>query len=187
MYEYGNFSFPYYDTIYSYSSYSSFSSDTNNNQTNSKITNKKEPDNKYNKTDFPKAELSEDEKDYVRKLKQTDTHVRNHEAAHLSIGGKFAGSPSYSFETGPDGSKYAVAGEVPISIQTGTSPDQTIKNAMQIKAAALAPSDPSSADLAVASAADSMMMSAVSEKYKKTIGLSKSNNSKGSLISFMLK
>ena len=41
MYEYGNFSFPYYDTIYSYSSYSSFSSDTNNNQTNSKITNKK--------------------------------------------------------------------------------------------------------------------------------------------------
>ena len=40
--------------------------------------------------------LSEGEREQLKKLKSRDTEVRNHENAHQSAGGQFAGSPSYT-------------------------------------------------------------------------------------------
>ena len=90
----------------------------------------------------------------IIKLKQTDAHVKAHEAAHKAAGGSFAGAAHYTYVTGPDGKKYAVAGEVPIAIKKGNTPEETIANMEIVKAAALAPSDPSPQDLKVAATAE---------------------------------
>src|SRR5690242_9479132 len=54
--------------------------------------------------------LSEGEREQLKKLKSRDTEVHNHENAHQSAGGQFAGSPSYTYQTGPDGRRYAIGG-----------------------------------------------------------------------------
>lgn len=90
------------------------------------------------------------------KLQQTDRKVREHERAHQSAGAGLAGSAQFQYQTGPDGKKYAVAGEVPIDVSPGATPDETIRKAQQVRAAALAPADPSGQDRAVAAQAASM-------------------------------
>src|SRR5689334_13845370 len=53
----------------------------------------------------------------ISKLSETDRHVRSHEQAHLAAAGAYAsGGASYTYEKGPDGNEYAVAGEVPIDV-----------------------------------------------------------------------
>jgi len=84
--------------------------------------------------------------------------------AHQATGGGFAGAPSYSTTKGPDGKDYAIAGEVPIKIEKGKTPDETISNMQQIKAAALAPADPSPQDLKVAQNADMIAAKAQQDK-----------------------
>jgi hypothetical protein len=74
-----------------------------------------------------------------------------------------AGAASYTYETGPDGKRYAVGGEVPIRAPKASTPQQAIRIAQTIRAAALAPSDPSSQDLAVAASATAMEASARSQ------------------------
>lgn len=96
-------------------------------------------------------ELSEQRE--IQSLKQRDQEVRAHEQAHAAVGGQYAGSPSYDFQTGPDGRRYAVGGEVSIDIGEESSPEQTLRKMQQVKAAALAPADPSPQDLRVASEA----------------------------------
>ena len=103
----------------------------------------------------------------ILKLQETDAHVRAHEAAHKAAGGELAGGASYTFKTGPDGKKYAVAGEVPIAIEKGKTPQETISNMEKVKAAALAPSDPSAQDLKVAATAEAIANQARMEEAKK--------------------
>jgi len=108
--------------------------------------------------------LTEAERETVRDLQQRDAEVRRHEAAHAAAGGQYAGAPSFSYQTGPDGKRYAVGGEV--SIDTSPvkgDPAATIQKAQQIKAAANAPADPSSQDRRVAAAANALQQSAQSE------------------------
>ena len=93
-------------------------------------------------------------REQIIKLKEIDAHVKAHEAAHKAAGGSFAGAAHYTYVTGPDGKKYAIAGEVPIIIKKGNTPEETIANMQIVKAAALAPSDPSSQDLKVAARAE---------------------------------
>jgi len=83
--------------------------------------------------------------------------------AHQAAGGALAGAPHYTTVKGPDGKNYAVAGEVPIKIEKGKTPDETIKLMQQVKAAALAPSDPSPQDLKVAQTADMIAAKAQQE------------------------
>lgn len=94
----------------------------------------------------------------VLKLQARDREVRAHEQAHLAAAGRFATSgPSFTFQTGPDGRRYAVGGEVGIDTSpVPDDPEATIAKAQQIRAAALAPAQPSSQDLAVAAKASSM-------------------------------
>ena len=89
----------------------------------------------------------------IEELKARDQEVRTHEQAHATVGGQYAGAPSYEFETGPDGRQYAVGGEVSIDISEESSPEETLRKMQQVKAAALAPAEPSPQDLRVASEA----------------------------------
>jgi len=100
----------------------------------------------------------------IEKLQMRDNDVRLHEAAHAAAGGAFAGSPSFEYETGPDGRRYAVGGEVQISTsKVPGDPEQTLRKAQQIKAAALAPAEPSAQDRRVAAQAAQMSLQAQAE------------------------
>lgn len=101
----------------------------------------------------------------IARLAATDRHVRAHEQAHIAAAGGYArGGPSYSYITGPDGKRYAVAGEVSLDVSpVRGDPEATIQKARTIQAAANAPADPSSQDRAVAAAAAQMEQAAYRE------------------------
>lgn len=90
------------------------------------------------------------ENSQVEELKTRDREVRAHEQAHASVGGQYAGSPQFEFENGSDGGRYAVGGEVSIDISAENTPEETLRKMQQVRAAALAPVDPSAQDLQVA-------------------------------------
>lgn len=100
----------------------------------------------------------------LAKLKARDMQVRQHEAAHLAAaGGLVTSGASYTYQKGPDGVNYAIGGEVGIDVSPGRTPQETIDRARIIRAASLAPVDPSGPDLAVAARAQQMELKARSE------------------------
>jgi hypothetical protein len=100
----------------------------------------------------------------ITELKRRDQEVRSHEFAHSSVGGAFTGSPNYSFETGPDGKKYAVEGEVSVDLSSVEGdPRATIAKMQKVYAAALAPANPSIQDTQVAASAAQIILQAQSE------------------------
>ena len=97
----------------------------------------------------------------IRELAARDREVRAHEQAHQAVGGQYAGGMSLTFERGPDGKRYAVAGEVPIDISpVPGNPEATLAKAEQVRRAALAPAEPSAQDRSVAVAAMQLKMEA---------------------------
>src|SRR5215475_8868130 len=94
----------------------------------------------------------------LESLRQRDQEVRLHEQAHLLAAGPYAkGAPSYTYQTGPDGQRYAIGGEVPIDLSAVPgNPQATLQKALTIRRAALAPTDPSEADQAVAAQATAL-------------------------------
>jgi|OM-RGC.v1.006804212 hypothetical protein len=109
-------------------------------------------------------ELDQAELEQLNQLKSRDQEVRAHEQAHASVGGSLAGAPDYEYEKGPDGSRYAVAGEVPIDVsEVPNNPQATIDKMQQVQAAALAPAEPSSQDRAVAAQAAQKLTEATAE------------------------
>ena len=99
-------------------------------------------------------ELTTEEKQQVKELQKRDAQVRTHEMAHLAAAGNLArGGPHYEYQTGPDGRSYAIGGHVEIDTSPGRTPEETIAKASQMRAAAIAPAEPSPQDLKVASAA----------------------------------
>ncbi len=116
---------------------------------------------------------SSDEKQ-VAELKKVDSEVREHEAAHLAASGGFArGGPTYQFKEGPDGRQYAVAGEVQIDTSSVPGdPRATIRKLQTVRAAALAPANPSGQDLSVAAEASAGAQKAYAELSKQKPGTS---------------
>ncbi len=109
-------------------------------------------------------EQSPAEQREVTELQARDREVRTHEQSHLnSLGQHRAGGASYQFTTGPDGKQYAVAGEVPVNISPGSTPEETVSKAQTIRRAALAPAEPSGADRSVAAAASQLEAEARAE------------------------
>lgn len=107
---------------------------------------------------------SDEELVLISALKSRDAEVNAHEKAHAAVGGQHAGAPNYSYKTGPDGVKYAVSGEVSIDTsRVPGDPQATLQKAQQIKAAALAPAEPSGQDRKVAAIADQMASEARSD------------------------
>jgi len=94
----------------------------------------------------------------LRQLRDRDREVRAHEAAHAAAGaGLVRSGPSFSYQTGPDGRSYAVGGEIQLDVSpVANDPQATLNKASQIRAAALAPANPSSQDIRVASNANQL-------------------------------
>jgi hypothetical protein len=107
--------------------------------------------------------LSEGEHKQIDELKSRDAEVRTHENAHQSAGGQFAGSPSYTYQTGPDGRRYAIGGEVSIDVSPEKDPQATIAKMESVRRAATAPAEPSPQDYKVAAQAEQMMAEAERE------------------------
>jgi len=110
----------------------------------------------------------------LKSLRQRDQEVRLHELAHLLAAGPYAkGSPSYTYQTGPDGQRYAVGGEVPIDLSAVPGdPQATLQKALMVRRAALAPTDPSETDQAVAAQATALAAQAQQE-LREAQGLSR--------------
>jgi len=102
--------------------------------------------------DVNRNDLSDSEKDLVRRLEKRDQEVRRHEQAHLSSAGGYAkGGARYDYQRGPDGKNYAVGGEVTLDVsKIPNDPEATIAKMEIVKKAALAPAEPSSKDRTIA-------------------------------------
>ena len=98
----------------------------------------------------------------MQAMRARDREVRSHEQAHVAASGGLAnGGPSYQFARGPDGRLYATGGAVNIDVSAvANDPRATIDKAQKIRRAALAPTNPSQQDKAVAARASTMAMQA---------------------------
>jgi len=130
-------------------------------------------------------ELSEDEKRLVKELSARDAEVKAHEAAHQAAGAGMTGAATYTYQRGPDGKMYAIGGEVSISTPTASTPQEAIKIARQVAAAAMAAGDPSPQDFSVAASARVMEMKAqqqlAKEEQEKLTGFTSYQETQNSL------
>ena len=107
---------------------------------------------------------SDEEQRVIDQLQERDREVRDHELAHARVGGAYAGQPSYTYQTGPDGKRYAIGGSVSIDTSpVPNNPEATISKLEVIKRAALAPAEPSSTDRSVAAFADAARAQALAD------------------------
>ncbi len=124
-----------------------------------------QPVEKNGKKKGSDSRLTQAELQLVTELAQIDTQVRSHEMAHIAAGGGLITSgASFTYQRGPDGNNYAVAGEVGIDTsEIPGDPQATVQKMRQVKSAALAPASPSAQDLKVASKAAALATKASSE------------------------
>ena len=96
-------------------------------------------------------EMSRSDKALLEKLKARDAKVRSHEAMHMmAAGGQAQGLPTYTYQTAPDGRRYAIGGSVNISvIQTGDE-EANVRRANMAYRAAMATGEPSARDMQTA-------------------------------------
>ncbi len=125
-------------------------------------------------------ELTDAEQEQVKELKSRDSEVRQHELAHQSAGGQYASAPSYDYQTGPDGNRYAIGGHVNIDVSKESTPEKTIQKMQQVIQAAHAPADPSGQDLRVAAEAQQTLAQAQTEKLQESSPSSGSSDAGGS-------
>ena len=131
---------------------------------------------------FAKPDSSDKQQDAqiqaeVARLKSTEEKVKAHEAAHKSAGGTLTGPISYTYARGPDGRSYITGGEVPIAISSGKTPQETINRMQQVIQAALAPSDPSPQDRAVAAQAAAQQQQARQDAAESALSAGKDTES----------
>ena len=103
----------------------------------------------------------------IAQLQATDTAVKAHERAHIAAGGGvILSGATYFYQEAPDKRLYAIGGEVSIDTSEGNTPSETISKMQLVRAAALAPSDPSSTDYQVAATASMLQMQARLEESR---------------------
>lgn len=99
----------------------------------------------------------------IQELSQRDREVRQHEMAHKAVAGQYAGPIRYEYAQGPDGRRYAIAGEVPLDLSPAPTAEETIAKMEQIRRAAMVPSEPSPADRRIAAEATQLILDARAE------------------------
>ena len=125
------------------------------------------------------ARITAAEQQIIQQLQQRDVEVRAHEQAHLAAAGQYAaGTASFTYETGPNGKRYAVAGEVPIDVSKEPTPEETLQKMLAVAKAALAPLNPSAADRRIAARA-----ATISAQARMEIQQEKSDSVEGEPIS----
>jgi hypothetical protein len=134
-----------------------------------------EKDERYSKKETSPNELSDAQKKALEKFEQRDAEVKAHELAHQTNSGGLAGAASYTYQQGPDGKMYAIGGSVPITFKSGSTPQESIKNAKAIASATTSPDAPSSRDFSLLSSAKMMQLKAEQQLLngdkEKNIGL----------------
>ncbi len=135
-------------------------------------------------SDNPKGIENQQEKQQVEQLRARDREVRTHEAAHKAAAGSFAqGGPVYQYQTGPDGKRYAVGGEVNIDTsKIPNDPEATLQKAQTIRRAANAPAQPSSQDRRVAAQASQLETEARQEIAQKQASRQDPERSQNKLV-----
>ncbi len=133
-----------------------------------------EPVSQRPRTPFPNDEVRLDEQELkkVEELARRDREVRSHELAHLAAAGPYAqGGIKLKYTQGPDGKRYAVGGEVGIDTSpVPGDPEATLEKARAIRAAAMAPVEPSAQDRRVAVEAARLMAQAQAELARQRNG-----------------
>lgn len=103
--------------------------------------------------------------------KESYAHILGHEQAHAMAAGSLGGGIVIEF----NGDGIAVAGHVPVHFGFNPAdPESSLKNAQTVKAAAMAPGDPSAGDFAVAAKAEAYMGMAqmlIQERARKQGGM----------------
>ncbi len=96
--------------------------------------------------------LGASDQELLRRLGARDAMVRGHESAHIMAAGPQARGPAeYTYQTGPDGNRYAVSGSVDIAVQSSpASEEDAARQAARAERAATAPGEVSLADTQVA-------------------------------------
>ncbi len=112
-------------------------------------------------------QLTLEEQAEVARLAARDREVRVHEAQHMAAAGGMASGLQYDYEMGPDGKMYAVGGRVRITVTPGSTPEETLAKARQLRSAANATGDPSGQDLTVAARAGQMEARALQQITQK--------------------
>lgn len=149
-----------------------FSLRQNNSKTATDEKKESGPADSYDKATPKKAEDFQsyldrpDVREMIMKLQARDSEVRAHESAHMAAGSGIAGDASFTYQKGPDGREYAIGGEVPIDMSTGSNPKETQAKMQKVRAAALAPATPSPQDIKIASTASMLEMRARLEEIK---------------------
>lgn len=125
--------------------------------------------NSLEETPDATPDSSQSDSTQISQFKSIDSKTRAHEQAHLNAAGSYAtGMPVYNMQRGPDGQMYANGGHVNVDLTPiAGNPQATLQKAQTIKKSALAPDDPSSQDMSVASKADQMMQKAQSQMAQK--------------------
>ncbi len=125
------------------------------------------------------SRLSDAEKKQIQELRARDREVRAHEQAHAAAAGALAkGAPAYEYQKGPDGQLYAVGGHVSIDTSAVSGdPKATLDKAGKIQRAALAPSQPSQQDRAVAAQAAALASQARAELAQERSATQDTSNS----------
>ncbi len=92
-------------------------------------------------------DLDPAQREHLRRLQARDRRVRAHEQAHnLAGGGQVAPAVRYRYQTGPDGRRYAVGGQVHAPAGGGGSPEKALEHSADLRRAAVAPTRPSYQD-----------------------------------------
>ena len=105
----------------------------------------------------------------IKALELTEKEVIVHEQAHKAVGGNVTGPITYTHTEGPDGKRYINGGEVSINVKEGSTPEETLKILEKVKAAALAPAEPSPQDLRVAASATAQIQQTRAEMAKQNV------------------
>ena len=105
----------------------------------------------------------------IKQLELTEQEVMIHEQAHKAVGGSVTGAITYTHTEGPDGKRYINGGEVSINTKEGSTPEETLEILEKVKAAALAPAEPSPQDLRVAASATAQIQQTRAEIAKQHV------------------
>jgi len=111
--------------------------------------------------------LNHEDAALLQKLKARDAKVRNHEAAHImAAGGQVHGLPTYTYQTGPDGKRYAIGGSVNISMLRTGDAAYDARQAQNAYRAAMATGEPSTRDMQAAMKARSHALEAEGDQVE---------------------
>ncbi|WP_107948319.1 putative metalloprotease CJM1_0395 family protein [Lysinibacillus parviboronicapiens] len=110
-------------------------------------------------------EVTPQQRAMISDLQQIEKNVRAHEQVYKAVGGDKTGTSPDTHATQPEGQRNISEEEVAITADKDTAIDDTFQNVEHVSSAALAPVNPSSQDLLVATSADAHLQQIQAKKH----------------------